>query len=100
MKRILSMFVQILDALAAQVASICTPMLAVKAMLVFVGPNMLRMPTYSKPLLIARRSRSLYLGPLSLNAVWQARHKRVVSTLDFVDSVASNQLEPCPKDLT
>ena len=35
----MSMFVQILDALAAQVASICTPMLAVKAMLIFVGPN-------------------------------------------------------------
>lgn len=33
------MFVQILDALAAQVASTCTPMLAVKATLIFVGPS-------------------------------------------------------------
>jgi hypothetical protein len=39
MKRRWSMFVQILDALAAQVASFCAPMITVKAMLMFVGLN-------------------------------------------------------------
>lgn len=53
------MFVQILDALAAQVASICAPMLARKATLVFVGSYIVENALRSKPLLIARRSRSL-----------------------------------------
>jgi len=53
------MFVKILDALAAQVASFCAPMLTVKAMLMFVGPNIVENAHIVETAVTARRSRSL-----------------------------------------